>query len=114
MNEKHTPGPWKWEILDESMMALGTIGYAAMEGNVLFVTRCKACQSSPPDLEHDKYLCSWPKRADAPLLAAAPELLHALELALPELKADARHSPEMRVMVDVAQAAIAKACGEVT
>lgn len=52
--------------------------------------------------------------ANARLIAAAPDLLHALLFALPELEADARHSPGMQGMVDVARAALAKARGEAT
>lgn len=105
---KHTPGPWEWEILDESMMALGAVGSAAMEGNVLFVTRCEACQKEVLDLEHDKHLCNWPKRADAPLLAAAPDLLEACEMSLHAFE------DNWAINWDDLRRAIAKARGEVT
>jgi len=97
------------------MMALGTVGCAAMVGAVLAVQRCKACQEQPPDFEHDRHLCYWPKRSDALLIKAAPELLAACEECVGLLRYLDTHD----ILSDWTgekplRAAIAKARGEVT
>lgn len=90
----HTPGPWtqaqyaKCEILasDETMIATAREG---LNG----VTREQAI-------------------ANAALIAAAPELLAALKLALPLLKGH-QETPERKARYEAAIAAIAKAGGSV-
>ncbi len=94
----HTPGPWAWRYEDESMQWLHGPGEAA--DHVLSVTPCKSCRKTT--LTTGKFArCLGPTDADARLIAAAPELLAALQRLL---------SPDCPcVRCDIIRAAIAKA-----
>lgn len=84
MNTKHTPGPWKW-IGNPS----GAVEIFASDGsNVRLINQV----------------------ANARLIAAAPELLAALESAMGMLKGH-RETPEREARYEFARAAIAKAKG---
>lgn len=88
---KHTPGPWGFDsfALREEIRA---------ENNPLIATVCSVHCDSPEEM-----------RANAHLIAAAPEILEALEMMLEmsEMSGFGKAAAE-----DVARAAIAKAKGE--
>ncbi len=85
----HTPRPWKLSVMDDGV-CLDVTGPNGEE----IVGGCGCC-SSP-----------WTANiADAPLLAAAPELLDALKIAVLYVT--------MKEDWDIAEAAIAKAEGKV-
>lgn len=96
---KHTPGPW---IVTDDVSAHVIRGAEEprKQGNVEFVFR--------------DYVCSiWGgyHEADARLIAAAPELLEALE-ALIDMDVSYKRGPVVAGAVERAQAAIKKARGE--
>ena len=82
---KHTPGPW-------GVTRLQGVEYVTIDGGRVSVARVSALKTG---------------EANARLIAAAPELLAALELALIAIDEDA--APKVAGM---ARAAIAKARGE--
>ena len=92
-NQQHTPGPWK---VDGTGMAI----YSANE-NLTFAPMVAAAIGNEKSLDQ--------LRADARLIAAAPELLAALESML-----HLRKMPDevAECVLDRAVAAIAKAKGE--
>ena len=79
---EHTPTPWEWEVMDKSMLTLGTKGRWLMEGAVLSCTRCKACQ----EREVEKARCMWPNPEDSTFIVRAcnahDDLVAACALAL--------------------------------
>lgn len=95
MSTKHTPGPWRLRELNNSTLAV----YGSGEYDIVFPKR------------------NAPRDADARLIAAAPELLEALEEIM---KCEAAFSTDqltfannvIKKHVEIAQAAIAKAKGE--
>jgi hypothetical protein len=89
---KHTPGPWYW---DEDMPML-----KSQDGRVCDFGNNEAyfpTEGVPPN------------EADSRLIAAAPELLHCLEVVLCHTEGDA--ALESIVHADHIRAAIAKATG---
>ena len=68
----HTPGPWKWSVGDPQIIILHTGEDYIGDANILWADRCKACA------ERDAR-CGWPKKEDANLIAAAPEMYEALK-----------------------------------
>ena len=98
---KYTPGPWRWSDehqardLSDTWSLIGSDGYGILS--------CDGKCNSPNELN----------RADASLIAAAPELLEALE-ELSLLMDDVRngeYTPD-HLTTQPARAAIAKAKGE--
>lgn len=87
---KHTPGPWFVRTIDES------IGSVDSENGVM-VAQAQQVSSK------DQLSGSVERKANARLIAAAPELLFALQSALPDLKG---------LALARAQDAINKATGE--
>lgn len=81
IENKHTPGPWQWTWMygDDEMPALH--GKCDMEDYVLSTYRCDACKKRDAS-------CLHPSKANARLIAAAPDLLEALEAVLPRLDPD--------------------------
>lgn len=97
---KHTPGPWEYRpamnYIGYAIFPIGTLpSLAACEryGEVMTVT----CFNFPSNTE-----------ANARLIAAAPELLEALELILDYLEACA----ESNYIIEMVEKAISKARGE--
>ncbi|MBU0777659.1 hypothetical protein KKH23_08020 [Patescibacteria group bacterium] len=80
--KQSTPGPWEWEAADASLLGLGTEGIALMEGSVLGITRCKACQERTVE----EAPCMWPKREDAYFIVRARTDLPAVTKAAVELR----------------------------
>ena len=87
----HTPGPWKWDGHLEQAIITADSGEEVLWG-------CGCCDSP-------RLLCE----ADARLIAAAPELLEALENLL---KVHEGEGGTQCHAGDIARAAIAKAKGE--
>ena len=103
---RYTPGPWAWEACDASMTALGTSdgrGGVDLASEVLSVVRCKSCQKDPENRR-----CMMPTEADARLIAAAPELLEAIQ----DLVGNIMSAEPRNLDVADALAAIAKATGK--
>lgn len=97
MSERHTPGPWEWELsADESGEAV--INILAMAGDVEVSIVEGAYFTRESDDEND---------ANADLFCAAPDLLEALE----GLYSVCVGIPGDDPRVKAAQAAIAKARG---
>jgi hypothetical protein len=88
MNAKHTPGPWTHGVHDETLIVGGGRVVAEVWGY------------APTDHER--------MEVDARLIAAAPEMLEALQRALPEIAV--AFGPESEVVAEC-RAAIAKAEG---
>ena len=93
---EHTPGPWIYYD-DPDAVFWGEIRSAAEGGNFALI----AHQPDGDDRE-----------ADFVLMAAAPDLLEALEAALPELEMAARFALAKVSVGEMVRAAIAKAKGE--
>lgn len=92
MNAKHTPGPWETSVFQSCGEVDAWDVCAAGGGDML------ADLKGNPNGE-----------ADANLMAAAPDLLAALELARARLY---RHAMENKEAIDAADAALTKARGE--
>ena len=90
MDKTHTLGPWMWVKEDDSMLSLETENGNGLD-TVLFITRCKSCQ----DRDFDRFRCGIPNDANARLIAAAPELLEALEAVV-----NAYNEPDKVSMID--------------
>jgi len=93
MTSKHTPGPWTVEISEGELV----VGQPGPDGSIVYVERYY-----PEDPEH---------RANARLIAAAPELLEALKKAEIILRLAPILGKEEACLTEV-QAAIAKAEGD--
>lgn len=71
MNKKNwTDGPWHWEMVDPTVMAL--YGPRGDYDFVLWSSICEACAERGN-------CCTAPRKENADLIAAAPELYDALE-----------------------------------
>ena len=70
----HTPGPWKWSVDDPQVLILHAGKDYIGNTNILHAERCRACADRDAR-------CGWPKEEDARLIAAAPDLMAALEKA---------------------------------
>lgn len=96
---KHTPGPWvvDGDVIRGDQQRNGSISVASML-DVSYPYGRRAGES---------------KHANAHLIAAAPELLEALELLLSyTLTCEAMLNSKPAGQIDIARAAIAKATGE--
>lgn len=102
MSAKHTPGPWVYALDD------GPIGEPMARPSVTTVARCCdyviGLPSSIPGGNYRDGDPSGDPEADARLIAAAPDLLDALQRIADETAAT--------WVCDIARAAIAKATGE--
>ncbi len=103
MNTQHTPGPWKW---DPEWSADWKYAYEDLTANEVTILQC--CHNLEGGLS-----LSTP---DARLIAAAPDLLEALESALPFVEDAAEDeiykSHRVHRVLNEIRAAIAKATGE--
>jgi hypothetical protein len=93
----HTPGPWK-------VVSSNQIGRASAE---FYIWSAQGDQRSPA-VAHVKHSTKRPTQANARLIAAAPEMLAALENAL----SDAEKGGFCSQTFDDVRAAIAKARGQ--
>lgn len=92
---KHTPGPWNVEVVKTSI------------GSCFKVMPIHACLYADNLYEHNRLDLEWQtKEADAALIAAAPDLLAALE----SIENDDGRIP--KEIWDLRNAAIAKAKGK--
>lgn len=96
MSTKHTPGPWF--VDEESPLDVRTNGV----GKLMWI--CDA----PDGYDTSNIEGMKQREANARLIAAAPDLLEALEVVLCELEAQDIHAP---ARIAFAKAAIAKATG---
>ena len=109
---EHTPGPWHWEIEDKSMATLS--GKDFLKQHVMSVSPCGSCIDKLADDASPFGVCTMPTDANARLIAAAPELLAALE-EIAEGKGQFSQDPfqhcknAVEDMKELAQQAIAKA-----
>ena len=94
MTAKHTPGPWVVRTIDQSLATVET-----QDGEYII---CAAAQLRGDDwkTEHAE------RKANARLIAAAPELLEALQFVM------TASGEQLSTAFEQAQAAIAKATGE--
>lgn len=108
---KPMPGPWRWEIHDASMATLCGGGEDAIVGHVMAVGPCPACYKDKAEWEWGR--CLTPSEANARLIAAAPDLLEALQaITDPNNSAIVYFVPSdahAQKLLDEARAAIAKA-----
>ena len=109
MTGKHTPGPWEWQIHDQSMASLGS-GDSPGYGTplVLSVGPCEACASRRTAWEWG--CCQTPSLANARLIAAAPDLLEACEAADRMFSEPRKYNAN--TVRDLIRAAIARATGD--
>lgn len=130
MKEAHTPGPWRWEynaahkdvslvggkpqydltVMDFSRWGMGgavpRFRDTSLDGMNLMDRLCDKLEWITPESgrEHHKSWFQLVKHPDAVLMAAAPDLLEALQAVL-------RVADRQTVEFDLARAAIAKATG---
>ena len=111
MTANHTPGPWT--VLPEE----ADKDYLRIRGTRLGA-RYKVANVHMPRLWESNYVLrdreNAESQANARLIAAAPELLEALQKMLPELRGLSIVSDTAAEMLREAEAAIAKATGEQT
>jgi hypothetical protein len=99
----HTPGPWKWEVIDEKELALYSESDPyGVANSILTVDRCDAC------IKNDR-LCMWPSKENEALIAAAPDLLAACKELTAYVEAGNWASNRLTDILVSARAAIAKA-----
>jgi hypothetical protein len=79
-----TPAPWHWEVHDSSMASLCGGGLDATIGSIMAVGPCTPCYEGKDDWEWGR--CQTPSKADAVLIAAAPDLLAEARKALSEMR----------------------------
>lgn len=97
MSKHHTPGPWAYKLDEDCRNLSVTTAYAPTE----IVGGCGCCDSPWVSCE-----------ADARLIAAAPDLLEALEEIVKEYCENPDNGRTLRWAIDGAKEAIAKAKGE--
>lgn len=94
--DKHTPGPWEVRTIDDSLGSIDTVGGKFCIAQAQEITVADRNAGSPE------------RRANARLIAAAPELIALLQ----ELVDIEGPQPGTAIWADKALAAIAKATGE--
>ena len=104
MTAKHTPGPW-YALRGQRNIS---IRYKTGDGLLPMVNVASVRGQFPTDCPYGS------SEANARLIAAAPELLEALQKMLPELRGLSIVSDTAAEMSREAEAAIAKATGEQT
>lgn len=97
MSSKHTPGPWKWS--DQYTHPSGKPAWTLLGRHGLYGILTCDQGSAPQDLSDE---------ANARLIAAAPELLAALQIAVRQNSHDMQMTGEE---LRICAAAIAKATG---
>lgn len=115
MLQQHTPGPW---ALDESRRSIQVF---ASDGSENGVTVATVNGSEQDTIEDRRKILTWSvndqDRANARLIAAAPDLLEALEYALERIKcvrcADAAQEKFYETAAGRIRATIAKARGNI-
>lgn len=109
---KHTPGPWSAELMKIGTIKRGTSAYVLLDGDEYNIAMISSWKSQPDTAAEAE--------ANARLIAAAPELLEALEALLnADLYADGEgihfiknaDTADGERAVQMARAAIAKATG---
>jgi hypothetical protein len=109
MENKHTPGPWSWERPSRIMLDAGAQRYALYTGTELKPNWVAEIHFSKHDVINKGM---EENAANARLIAAAPELLEALEkLKEAFIVAVGDKSPFAKVALSIANEAIAKARG---
>jgi hypothetical protein len=104
IDKKWTPGPW---VVDHDYPNDRTPGYANISGAIGQPEEHRALAKVVVELDGERY---GQGEANAALIAAAPDLYAALELAIPLLMT---HPNDVGIRrYDVARAALAKARGE--
>jgi hypothetical protein len=103
MNTKHTPGPWH--------IGSGGVIFADHNDQPDAVTVANIPERLSTEMSH--YANNAAAMSNARLIAAAPDLLNALGIAVATIQRLERHAPgSQNGTLDVARAAIAKATGE--
>lgn len=106
---EHTPGPWNWVVHDHSLASLGPGRDPGLGDPLVLATGpCSGCAERAEPKEWKWGRCQTPSLANARLIAAAPELLEALESMLSEFVGPYEGGFDSVVK---ARAAIAKATG---
>lgn len=108
MTDKHTPGPWQFGYEDHS----GPEFIVSKSGKTVATLRwgCSCCKNTP-----ENFLDMTPEeRGNARLIAAAPELLEALQqiAVLDAGVGNFKVSARVRKAANIARVAIAKAEGK--
>jgi hypothetical protein len=96
----HTPGPW--EIIKKQ----GSISFKIMEGNHSIAKRREEFSNVVYET-----LAENISEENAPLISAAPDLLHALNLLLDKLNAHGIKNKHLFDAIEKAEGAISKAKG---
>ena len=95
MSAKHTPGPWRLCRVDTDLV---------LDGNYKAIAKASFRATSTMNLVHET-------KANARLIAAAPELLEALKTLTAYLGKTATHTSDLEAVWD-AEKVIRKATGE--
>jgi hypothetical protein len=102
---KHTPGPWKFSEADNNSTEFYIqFDHSRAENYKHIASSAGAIAKLPPSKFHNQ-------QANAQLIAAAPDLLEALEFVAKNCAADLTHS-EADKIISIARKAIARAKGE--
>lgn len=100
MEAKHTPGPW---------IAHKT-GYKGHASGAWYIYAINSSDGRSPHVAHIKQSTLQPMAANARLIAAAPDLLEALQ-SLIDMDISYRRGRKVEIAVQSARSAIAKATG---
>jgi hypothetical protein len=101
MDMKHTPGPWQFDAQDDA--------HVVSDDYHVIRAGCGYLAEAKEEREPGFRIAGHMTEADARLIAAAPDLLAALQSILPDAVGNHIGGPDTQVRIDSARAAIAKA-----
>jgi len=104
MSEKHTPGQWRVGEADDGYVVASETNWAKVENGFIVATQIRWADIAQ----------RIPSKANARLIAAAPDLLGALSAMMTFFAMDEQKDEVSELVFDRARAAVRKAKGETT